>query len=533
MSNPARTEIVIAAVDKATATLNQISAKLESVTKPAGDLAKAFSNLYKATGLSAVKSAVGGLTSSLTGLATATVGVAGVYSGTIGSIIGFSNSAVEAADKIGDLASRYQVHAHTLQVYGALVEESGGSLEDAAASIGKLRKAMNEATHGGKEQAAAFAGVGISIAELKAMKPEDAMLRIADAFKGSTQEGAMNSVLLELMGKNGTVMMDTMKQGADAIMQKFAEMRADGRLLTDEQIKQADASDKAWRRMTGTIAGVKNSLGLQLAEKLQPLIEGVQKWVVANRALIQSKFDKFLEKLPGIISVGTEMFSGLWSVAQGVASAFKSVSSVLGPTITALIMIGGIMSPVIMAAGQLVFVVGKFALLIGNLTGVIPFAIRALSGLWSVMLANPIGIIIAAVAGMAYIIYSNWDGIVAYVSGAWDRIKAVFDGGFFDGLIQVWMESWQALGNGILGIIKSIVPDSWMPKALQDMQFTFATDRAQRVTAEKAAQAQRQDISNRISIKIDADGRPRVTEMKSGSAQTQLDVSTGLSMAGA
>lgn len=528
-----KTEIVIAAVDKATATLSQIGARMDALTRPAADLSKAMGKLYDATGLGGVKKAVGGLKDSILGMGAAMVGIGGLYSGTVGGIVMFGNRAAEAADKIGDLSARYQIHAHTLQVYGGMVEEAGGTTEDAAAAIGKLRKAMNEAIHGGQEQAAAFAGVGISVEQLKKMAPEDVMQRMADAFKGSNKEGEKHAVLLELMGKNGTVFMDTMNQGGAAYRQRLEEMRADGSLLSQEQLKQADDYDKSWRRMQRTLDGVKMALGLKLANALESTVQGIQKWIVANRALIDQKFDAFLKKLPEILEVGKNLLEGLWGVVQNVGGAFKMLNNVLGPTGATLLMVSGLMSPMIMAAGQLGFAIGKAAWIVGNFTGVIPLAMRALSGLWSVMLANPIGLLVAAVIGLAVIVYKNWDNIVQYVSDAWERIKAVFDVGFFDGIWQMALEGFQAMANGILGIIKSLIPDMVMPEALKKFQFTFAADRAQNLTAASAAQAQRQDIRNTVRLEIDAEGRPRVKEMRAGSDNTTIDVSSGLYMAGA
>lgn len=528
-----KTEIVIAAVDKATATLSQIGARMEALTKPAGDLSKAMGKLYDATGLGGVKKAVGGLKDSILGLGGAMIGIGGLYSGTVGSIVMFGNHAAEAADKVGDLSARYQIHAHTLQVYGGMVEEAGGTTEDAAAAIGKLRKAMNEAIHGGKEQAQAFAGVGISVEQLKKMAPEDVMQRMADAFKGSNKEGEKHAVLLELMGKNGTVFMDVMNQGGDAYRQRLEEMRADGSLLSQEQLKQADDYDKSWRRMQRTLDGVKMALGLKLANALESTVQGIQKWIVANRALIDQKFDAFLKKLPEILEIGKDLLEGLWSVVQNVGGAFKMLNNVLGPTGATLLMVGGLMSPVILAGGQLAFTIGKAAWIIGNFTGIIPLAMRSLSGLWSVMLANPIGLLVAAVIGLAVIIYKNWDNIVQYVSDAWERIKAVFQVSFFDGLFQVWLEGWQAFGNAILGIVKTITPDFLLPDSIKKFQFTFAADRAKNVTAAQAAQSQRQDIRNTVRLEIDAEGRPRVKEMRAGSDNTTIDVSSGLYMVGA
>lgn len=557
MTQQNRAEIVISAVDKATGVINQVSARLENAMRPVADLSKAFGNLYKATGLSAVGKAVGGLTDSLKGLATTTLGIATASVSAAGGVLLFANRAVDAADKIGDLSERYHIASKDLQVYGSLMEEAGvGTVEDAAASLGKLQKAMNEAIHGGKEQAAAFAGVGISIAELKKLRPDQVVERMADAFQGSDKDMAKQAVLLELMGKNGTAWMSIMDKGGTVIRERYQQMIADGRILSDEQIAQADRSDKAWRRMVGTIEGVKNALGLQLAEKLQPLIEGVQRWVVVNRELIQSKFDQFLAKLPALLDAGVELFSGLWSVLEGVVGAFSAISNVIGPTAALLLVVGGAMSPMILAAGQLFFALGKVGWIIGSLAvQAFPVLMSAVSGLawlfnllagallkdlatalravWALMLANPIGVLVAAVAGLAVVVYSNWDAIVAYVSAAWERIKSVFEVSFFDGVWQAALEGFQALLNGVLGMLKSVLPSFAMPKAFEQFQFQFATDRAQRLTAAQAAQSQRQDISNQISIKIDAEGRPRVTEMKPGSPQTQIDVMSGLSMVGA
>lgn len=529
-----KTEIVISAVDRATATIEKIAARLDAATQPAHRLAAAFGGLYTATGLGAVKSAVSGLTSSLAGLATASVGIAGVYSGTVGSIMAFALHSSDAADKIGDLSERYHVATKDLQVYGSMMEEAGvGSVEDAAASLGKLQKAMNEAMHGGVEQAAAFAGVGISIEQLKKMKPDEVIASMADAFKGSDRDLEKNAVLLELMGKSGSAWMGIMDKGGAEIRARYQQMIADGRILSAEQIEQADRYDKAWRRMSGTLDGVKTSLGLQLAEKLQPFVESIQKWIVANRELISQMFDKFLARLPSLLAAAQVMFGALWNTTQAIAGAFKAVISILGPTITGLLAITVVFSPLLVSAGQLGYALVKVGWILGNLTGVIPTVTALAKIFFSVLAANPIGLLVLAIAGLAVIVYQNWDGIVAYVSAAWERIKAVFGTGFFSGLIQLWLEEWQALGNGILGIIKSVLPDRWMPKALKDFNFTFATDRAVRLTAEGAAQGASQDIKNTLSIKIDAEGRPKVTEMSSNSPSTEIDVSAGYLMVGA
>ncbi|EYC52889.1 hypothetical protein AZ34_11845 [Hylemonella gracilis str. Niagara R] len=492
----------------------------------------------------------------------------------VGAVTAFANQAVNSADKVGDLAARYQLSARSVQVYGSLVEEAGGSVDTAAKAMGRLRKAMNEAVAGDEEQRAAFAGVGLGVEELRRLAPDEVMLRMADAFKASDREGQKNAVLLKVMGEEGTVFMDVMNQGGAAYRRRLAEMRADGSLLSREQLDQADAFDKSWSRLMRTITGVKNALGLQLANALGPFVDQVQKWVSANRGLIQQKFDTFLERLPGLLESARRFFVQLATVADAAASVFARLVDVLGPVGAVFSILTVVSAPTVVAFVSLIVTVGKLTWAVVSFTRILPVLAVLLRFVWGVLAANPIAAIIMVVATLAMVVYNNFGKIVDYISGAWKRIKSVFEIGFFDGLFQLWLEGWQAFGNAIIGIIKAITPDFLLPESFKNFQFTFATDRANRLqngeekslaqmqaeqpkqqfpltlsrgpaapttggifTAAQAAQAQagvqRQAIQNTIRLQIDGDGRPKVKEISSGSANTKISVGTGHQLLGA
>ncbi|SNS87639.1 tape measure domain-containing protein [[Luteovulum] sphaeroides subsp. megalophilum] len=55
-------------------------------------------------------------------------------------------------------------------------------------------------------------------------------------------------------------------------------------------------------------------------------------------------------------------------------------------------------------------------------------------------LANPILLVIAAIAGAAYVIYQNWDGIVVYFQDKIDRVRAAFDQGLLNGVLAALAE---------------------------------------------------------------------------------------------
>lgn len=55
-------------------------------------------------------------------------------------------------------------------------------------------------------------------------------------------------------------------------------------------------------------------------------------------------------------------------------------------------------------------------------------------------LANPILLVIAAIAGAAWVIYQNWDGIVGYFQDKIDRVRAAFDQGLLNGVLAALAE---------------------------------------------------------------------------------------------
>jgi hypothetical protein len=516
----AQAQIVITALDKLSGPLLNMSVRLEAFNKQMQKTSQVSQALGLFTeqmkpSLDRVNKAFNGVKDGTKTFAAFTVAVGGAGFG----LMKFATSAVDAIDKVGDLAARYQVATTSIQVWGGLVEEAGGDMDSAAKGIGKLRGAMNEAIAGSAQYVAAFDGIGISVQQLQNMKPEDVMLRMADAFKASNNENAKHAVLTKLMGERATAFMDVMNQGGDAVRQRYADMRADGRLFTDEHIQQADAFDKAWKRATGAFDGIKNTLGMDLANALMPIIDATRKWLLANRELVRDKFATFIQHLPGILENVWKAAQVVWDIFSGIASVFKTLGHILGPTVTVFLAIGLAMAPLIVSVISLT---------------------TSLYGLGAAVVAalGPVGLAIAALAAifiwLGTVVYENWDAIVATISGAWQRIKSVFEVNFFAGLFQAWLEMWQGLANGILGIIKSIpfVRDLDAVKNLQGLN--FANQFASAVTPITAAQAagNKQQIDNTLRIKIDSEGRPRVTEMKSGAGQTRFDVSTGLVMAG-
>lgn len=208
---------------------------------------------------------------------------------------------------------------------------------------------------------------------------------------------------------------------------------------------------------------------------------------------------KDLKAWAGEVNWG-DVYRDLKMVAGGIGEVVSMLGGIKGIAVIAGIALSAsILSPLVSIAGALVRLLpllgSFFAWLVplnwgAVFTGIAASVLKAgaaVRALGVAFLATPWGAVIAAIAFVAFEIYKNWDGIVAYVGQAWERIKSVFEVGWFSGMFQLWLEGWQGFGNAIVGIIKDLTPDFLLPDSLRNFQFEFATRNAEAV--QRAASA--------------------------------------------
>ena len=126
------------------------------------------------------------------------------------------------------------------------------------------------------------------------------------------------------------------------------------------------------------------------------------------------------------------------------------------------------------AAGFLLFK----STILGALGG-IAMVVRGLILLGQVLLANPIIAVITAIAGLAYVIYQNWDGIVGYFTDKIDRIRTAFEGGLLNGVLRLISEfnPFKLMVDGVVALLEyltgvdlSAVGHKWMTSLWDGMK---------------------------------------------------------------
>jgi len=182
-------------------------------------------------------------------------------------IQGFS-TAIEKADQLQDIAEKFGVSASKLQLLGNAASVFGSGIEQVSAGLNKLSLAQQKALAGDKGLEGSFAEVGLSLDELRGMKPEDILLKISDSFASGANEGRQFIIVNELLGKAQSDLIKVLNQGSDAIIKQGEAMG----VLSDEQISSLSEMSDAVKTLQITM---QNSFG-KVAVLIVPVIKETQ-----------------------------------------------------------------------------------------------------------------------------------------------------------------------------------------------------------------------------------------------------------------
>jgi TP901 family phage tail tape measure protein len=179
-------------------------------------------------------------------------------------------------------------------------------------------------------------------------------------------------------------------------------------------------------RLSSALDGLKVVLGEQLlprvraaSERIGVIVTRVTGWAQKHPALTKAILTFALVCGAAATAIGGLLFAmsslvaagGIWSLASGYRAVAAQIARV--------VLFGSRAVPVVDSLGM---VVGRTG---GSVSGLIPTIARAGRALVA-LFANPIGIVILAVAALGIAIWQtakHWDALAAYVTGFWDRFQ--------------------------------------------------------------------------------------------------------------
>ena len=197
---------------------------------------------------------------------TAFIGLVGV--GSVGAFATMIKGTIDAQGALHDFATQTGASAAALDAFRVIGATSGTSIDTLASMMNKLGKNMVMGGEDTKGAGVALKALGLDFDTIKAMKPEDQMLAIAERMNQFADGADKGTAANALWGKEGAANLKVIKDLGDAAQELTSK-------LTDQEIayrkNQAAMSDAFGDNLT-TIARETGQWQRDLAEGMTPAL---------------------------------------------------------------------------------------------------------------------------------------------------------------------------------------------------------------------------------------------------------------------
>ncbi|WP_338585876.1 phage tail tape measure protein [Pseudomonas sp. MAG733B] len=417
--------LIIKAVDRVTAPLRGIFGKVKAASAGiTGALDRVglpvFANSLKNVGgaIGGVGNAVASSTKRLLGLG-ATLGITGA------ALNLFFQGFADATGAIGDTAERTGISRERFQELSFAAKLTGSSAETLGGALQKMQINVGAATAGSKELKEMFKGLGINIKDASGkLKSSDALFdTFVDRISKIKDPSLQAQAAVKIFGKSATELLPLIRGGGAGIKEMADEARRLGLVISDSAVREGETFGDTLDTLHAALSGVGNTIGSALVPQLNKLGTQLIETIVKYRPQIEAFATAFAANLPGNIERVTGFLGDLYDGVQPVIRVFGMLSDTFGGANVVLAAVGTYIG------GGLV--VSLYSLAV------------ALKGVGVAILTTPVGWFLAAIAAIgaaAFIIYKNWDTIVAFFEEKWAGVKAAFSDGIINGIWKLWKE---------------------------------------------------------------------------------------------
>lgn len=435
---------VIRVIDRATAPIRRIQATVGRVVEPVARVNRAMGRISTAAGFPKVVGGFKNVGTSVRDLAGHVSGLLGPLSavGAAASLAGLGKAISDFAEyggHVDDVSTQIGVAAKKVQEWTYAAKLGGVEGDALTDSLARLNRNLADAAGGkNKDLSALMRKLGISAKDASGhlRGAEQIFPEIADALSRINDPVARAAVGNAFLGKSWADLMPVLKDGSAGLKAAGKEARELGIVLSDQEIANAAQLGDELDRLTTGARGLSLGIASQLMPTILPLLGQLTEWLKANRQIIATKIGDFVQRVAAAIKQidWNKIAAGISSFASGIERVVDFIGGWQNALIALVVFLNGGLVAAILNVGASVIRLGV------------------------IFLTNPIAAAVAVIAGLVYVIYRNWDGIVGWFNEKLARVKAAFSDGLLKGVLTALAEfnPTRLFAEAINGLIKYI-----------------------------------------------------------------------------
>lgn len=192
-----------------------------------------------------------------------------------GSLLAIGKQAINSADQIQKMSKRLDISTEALSQYRHVAKLSGTDFEQLAKAISRSQRVVADAEDGLKTAERAITDMGLSVAELKRLSPEDAFERMGAAMAAIEDPFTRASVAMNVFGRGGREIIPMFADGADAVRAMREEADRLGLTLSQDMADAAAAAADATTRLNASWEGFTQTLATGAAPAVTALLNAL------------------------------------------------------------------------------------------------------------------------------------------------------------------------------------------------------------------------------------------------------------------
>ncbi len=393
---------------------------------------------------------------------------AGIFSG----LLAAARQAATSRTEMANLAEKAGTSVEALSALGYAARRNNVAIDTLAGSIKKMQVNIADAARGGKAGQEVLVSLGLSVAELARLRPEEQFKRIADRIAAIQNPAERTAAAVQIFGRSGVDLLPMLQNGADGIAKWEARARALGLVMSTEAAEGGRRFSSLLGDLTDVMRSSANVIGGALipyldglVDRLVTIITSVRQWIKEHRGLAIV----LLQVTGTIVGAGlaVTVFSALLrNIAGGIGLVLGAVH-LLGNTV---VMVGSVLATAWTAAISAVSAVGAaFAAVWGGIAAMLYFTgalgntisgiAAAFRNLASDLMATfgAIGDALSAgdIALAAKVLWAmlrmEWQKGVNWLTETWIGFKEIFVGTWTDAvynIARIMTNAWAGLQQG-------------------------------------------------------------------------------------
>jgi hypothetical protein len=251
-------------------------------------------------------------------------GMAAIGGGLAMPMLGAAKMFASAGRELRDMSARTGMSVEALSELRYAAQMTGTDVESLETDLRRMQKTIGAAAGGSDEAQQALASLGTTVAELKALSPDQQFMLLASRLAEIRNPAQRTAAAIAVFGKSGTNLLPMLEGGIQRLEQLRQEARDLGLVMSTEAAEDATRLavklDTLWmevKRGTSAVGSALTPILLQAGQAMIDAVKSCGDWIKGHRELVSVAF----QAAAATLALGTVMAT-VGSILTRVAPVF-------------------------------------------------------------------------------------------------------------------------------------------------------------------------------------------------------------------